>query len=171
MRLIPGTTIKMVEQCSGHDGTWAMKKSSFALDAGGEKGLRWHALADAEVWASDCPLASIQIGRPRERGPSIRFRCWREPIERTVFRRRWRRRRNESGRAGPDQEHRRVRTGTQDLAPPDDGVEGPARVRWAGTLRSCSRTARRCATDQEMLRIERIVEPRPCGTSWIPTTS
>ena len=26
MRLIPGATVKMVEQCCGHDGTWAMRK-------------------------------------------------------------------------------------------------------------------------------------------------
>ncbi len=26
MRLIPGTTVKMVEECCGHDGTWAMRK-------------------------------------------------------------------------------------------------------------------------------------------------
>lgn len=31
MRLIPGTTIKLVERCSGHDGTWAMKREFFPL--------------------------------------------------------------------------------------------------------------------------------------------
>jgi hypothetical protein len=31
MRLIPGTTIKLVEHCSGHDGTWAMKREFFPL--------------------------------------------------------------------------------------------------------------------------------------------
>ena len=31
MRLIPGATINLVDQCSGHDGTWAMKKEFFPL--------------------------------------------------------------------------------------------------------------------------------------------
>ncbi|MEI9814990.1 MAG: hypothetical protein WDO18_21135 [Acidobacteriota bacterium] len=29
MKLIPGATIKLIDQCSAHDGTWAMKKESF----------------------------------------------------------------------------------------------------------------------------------------------
>ena len=31
LRLIPGSTVKLVEQCCGHDGTWAMKKEFFPL--------------------------------------------------------------------------------------------------------------------------------------------
>jgi glycerol-3-phosphate dehydrogenase subunit C len=62
MRLIPGTTIKLVEQCSGHDGTWAMKKEFFPLSMlTGKKAFDAMAAAEADVTASDCPLAAIQF--------------------------------------------------------------------------------------------------------------
>ncbi len=62
MRLIPGTTIKLVEHCSGHDGTWAMKKEFFPLSMlTGKKAFDAMAEAAADVLASDCPLASIQF--------------------------------------------------------------------------------------------------------------
>jgi Fe-S oxidoreductase len=62
MRLIPGTAVRMVEQCSGHDGTWAMKKEFFPLSmlAGG-KAFTEMKEAEAEVMATDCPLAAIQF--------------------------------------------------------------------------------------------------------------
>jgi Fe-S oxidoreductase len=64
MRLIPGAAIKMVEQCSGHDGTWAMKKEFFPLSMlTGKKAFDGMAAAGADTFASDCPLASIQIGQ------------------------------------------------------------------------------------------------------------
>ncbi len=62
MRLIPGVSIKLVEQCSGHDGTWSMKKEFFPLSMlTGKKAFDAMASAEADVLASDCPLASIQI--------------------------------------------------------------------------------------------------------------
>jgi Fe-S oxidoreductase len=62
MRLIPGTTVKLVEHCSGHDGTWAMKKEFFPLSMlTGQKAFDELASAEADLLASDCPLASIQI--------------------------------------------------------------------------------------------------------------
>jgi glycerol-3-phosphate dehydrogenase subunit C len=62
MRLIPGTRIQMVEQCSGHDGTWSMKKEFFPLSMlTGKKAFDGMASAEADTFASDCPLASIQI--------------------------------------------------------------------------------------------------------------
>jgi glycerol-3-phosphate dehydrogenase subunit C len=70
MRLIPGATIKMVEQCSGHDGTWAMKREFFPLSMlAGKKAFDGMAAAEAETFASDCPLASIQIGQALGRRP------------------------------------------------------------------------------------------------------
>jgi Fe-S oxidoreductase len=64
MRLIPGATIQMIEQCSGHDGTWAMKKEFFPLSMlTGKKAFEGMASAGADTFASDCPLASIQIGQ------------------------------------------------------------------------------------------------------------
>lgn len=62
LRLIPGATVKLVEQCSGHDGTWAMKKEFFPLSMlTGKKAFDEMRAAEPEVMASDCPLASIQF--------------------------------------------------------------------------------------------------------------
>jgi glycerol-3-phosphate dehydrogenase subunit C len=62
MRLIPGATVKMVDQCSAHDGTWAMKKEFFPLSMlAGKKAFDGMQEAAAETFASDCPLAAIQI--------------------------------------------------------------------------------------------------------------
>lgn len=62
MRLIPGTSIKLVDQCSAHDGTWAMKKEFFPLSMlAGKKAFDGMKEADAETMASDCPLAAIQF--------------------------------------------------------------------------------------------------------------
>ena len=64
MRLIPGTTVTLVEQCSGHDGTWAMKKEFFPLSMlVGKKAFAEMVEAPSDVMASDCPLASIHIGQ------------------------------------------------------------------------------------------------------------
>lgn len=62
MRLIPGAKITLVEQCSGHDGTWSMKKEFFPLSMlTGKKAFDAMKSAGADVLASDCPLASIQF--------------------------------------------------------------------------------------------------------------
>lgn len=62
MKLIPGANIEMVEQCSGHDGTFAMKKEFFPLSMlAGKKAFDEMRDAKADVLASDCPLASIQF--------------------------------------------------------------------------------------------------------------
>ncbi len=70
LRLIPGATVKMVEQCCGHDGTWAMKKEFFPLSklAGG-KAFEEMAAAEAEVMATDCPLAAVQFQQVLGRRP------------------------------------------------------------------------------------------------------
>jgi len=70
MRLIPGSTVKLVEHCSGHDGTWAMKKEFFPLAMlTGKKAFDDLAAAEADLLASDCPLASIQIDQALGRRP------------------------------------------------------------------------------------------------------
>jgi glycerol-3-phosphate dehydrogenase subunit C len=59
---LPETKVKLVEECSGHDGTWSIKKENF------EASLRWGRRAFEQMAAdgpnvacSDCPLAAIQI--------------------------------------------------------------------------------------------------------------
>ena len=62
LRLIPETKVTLVDQCCGHDGTWAMKKEFFPLSKqAGKKAFEQMAAAKAEVLASDCPLAAIQF--------------------------------------------------------------------------------------------------------------
>jgi Fe-S oxidoreductase len=70
LALLPDTTVKVVEECSGHDGTWAMKKENF------EQSLKWGnrafigmAEGNPKVTCSDCPLAAIQIGQGNGRRP------------------------------------------------------------------------------------------------------
>jgi len=62
LSLLPDTTVTLVEACSGHDGTWAMKKEHF------QDSLKWGSRAfngvietGPDVTCSDCPLAAIQI--------------------------------------------------------------------------------------------------------------
>jgi Fe-S oxidoreductase len=62
MRLIPENRVTMVDQCCGHDGTWAMKQEFFPLSKlAGKKAFEEMAAVEAEVMASDCPLAAIQF--------------------------------------------------------------------------------------------------------------
>jgi glycerol-3-phosphate dehydrogenase subunit C len=62
MKLIPGSKIRLVEQCSGHDGTFAMKKEFFPLSMlAGKKAFDEMKDSSADVLASDCPLAAIQF--------------------------------------------------------------------------------------------------------------
>ena len=70
LSLLPDTNVKVVEECSGHDGTWAMKKGNF------QQSLKWgsrafHAMAEGnpEATCSDCPLAAIQIEQGNGRRP------------------------------------------------------------------------------------------------------
>jgi glycerol-3-phosphate dehydrogenase subunit C len=62
IRSIPGAEVVTVDACTAHDGTWAMKKEFFELS------MKWGAKAfvgmkdaEAQVLATDCPLAAIQI--------------------------------------------------------------------------------------------------------------
>lgn len=62
LRLIPETTVRLVDQCSGHDGTWAMKKEFFPLSMlAGKKAFDTMAAAEPETMVSDCPLAAVQF--------------------------------------------------------------------------------------------------------------
>ena len=62
MRRIPGTKPKLVAECCGHDGTWAMKKEYFPLALKyGEKAFAGMRETEAELWTTDCPLAAVQF--------------------------------------------------------------------------------------------------------------
>jgi glycerol-3-phosphate dehydrogenase subunit C len=62
MRLIPESKVQMVEQCSAHDGTFAMKKEFFPLSMlAGKKAFDEMKETEAKVMATDCPLAAVQF--------------------------------------------------------------------------------------------------------------
>ena len=57
-----GAQVDVIEKCSGHDGTWSAKTEFFSLSmklAG--KAVRAIEQAPADLIASDCPLAGIQL--------------------------------------------------------------------------------------------------------------
>ncbi|HVO13535.1 MAG TPA: heterodisulfide reductase-related iron-sulfur binding cluster [Vicinamibacteria bacterium] len=62
LRRIPGVVPKMTMECCGHDGTHAMKVEGFLTSIRvGQKAFEGMKSADAEVWATDCPLAALQF--------------------------------------------------------------------------------------------------------------
>lgn len=62
IRSIPGAEVVTVDACTAHDGTWAMKSEFFELSMKwGEKAFAGMKDAEAQVMATDCPLAAIQI--------------------------------------------------------------------------------------------------------------
>ncbi len=60
LQLIPDTNVEVVAKCSGHDGTWSLKKDNFkmSLDVGEQLFVKFR---DGGSAASDCPLAQLQI--------------------------------------------------------------------------------------------------------------
>ncbi len=62
LKLIPGTTIDLIERCSGHNGTYAVKKEFHAVSMkiGRPVMQRVEKMAPA-YFSSDCPMAGHQI--------------------------------------------------------------------------------------------------------------
>ena len=49
-------------ECCGHDGTYAMKVESFdAAQRAGKRSFEGMQEAEADIYATDCPLAAIQF--------------------------------------------------------------------------------------------------------------
>ncbi len=73
LELVPDTQIEVIERCSGHDGTYAVKKEFHANSVKIAKPVVERvAKAEAAHYASDCPMAGEQIGgglAERGRGP------------------------------------------------------------------------------------------------------
>ena len=61
LRLIPGTTVDVIERCSAVDGTWGFKKEYYELSLKVAKPLFDAVSGGAPVTATDCPLAALQI--------------------------------------------------------------------------------------------------------------
>lgn len=70
LRKIPGTTIKSVLECCGHDGTFAMKVEGFVPSQRlGRKAFDGMQAGPASVWATECPLAALQFQQHAGRKP------------------------------------------------------------------------------------------------------
>ena len=75
LRKIPGVTVAAtVMECCGHDGTYAMKVEGFEPSQRiGQKAFDGMKAAEAEIWATDCPLAAHPVRAARR----ARSRCTR----------------------------------------------------------------------------------------------
>jgi glycerol-3-phosphate dehydrogenase subunit C len=70
MMLIPGTKVQVIERCSGVDGTWGLKKQYYQLSLNVAGKLFKEVSEDrADLVASDCPLAGLQIAQGTGRRP------------------------------------------------------------------------------------------------------
>ena len=75
--------VKIVTECCGHNGTYAMKAETFE-DSGriGQKAFEAMKKADADIWTTDCPLAAVQFKQFTGNKPlhpiSILARAYRE---------------------------------------------------------------------------------------------
>ncbi|RMG20680.1 MAG: ferredoxin [Deltaproteobacteria bacterium] len=67
---LTGAKVKLVDKCSGMDGTWGMKHEFFELSMKQAKKLAGGLeRAKADLLVSDCPLASLQVEEVLERRP------------------------------------------------------------------------------------------------------
>jgi len=83
MKTIQGTSFILVEECCGHNGTWAMKKEFFKDSIRiGAKVFDQVKANEHNLIASDCPLAAIQIeqgtGEPVLHTIQVLARAYRE---------------------------------------------------------------------------------------------
>jgi Fe-S oxidoreductase len=70
LRLVPGTTVNVIERCSAVDGTWGFKREYYELSLKVARPL-FDAIdaADAPTTTTDCPLAALQITQGTGRTP------------------------------------------------------------------------------------------------------
>jgi Fe-S oxidoreductase len=70
LRLVPGTTVNVIERCSAVDGTWGFKTQYYELSLKVAKPL-FDAIesAGAPTTATDCPLAALQIQQGTGKAP------------------------------------------------------------------------------------------------------
>ena len=62
LKLVPGTQLNTVERCSGHDGTWGVKREFFEQSMKiGRPVFRQMAATEPQYISSDCPIAGRHI--------------------------------------------------------------------------------------------------------------
>jgi len=73
LSLIPDTEIDAIERCSGHDGTYAIKKEFHAASMKIAKPVvKRVRKAEADAYASDCPMAGHHISAGLDDGSETR---------------------------------------------------------------------------------------------------
>ncbi len=62
LALVPGTKVTAIERCSGHDGTYGVKKATYAISRKIAKAVETRiAQAAPDHFASDCPMAASHL--------------------------------------------------------------------------------------------------------------
>ena len=80
LRLVPGTTVEVIERCSGHNGTYAVKKEFRAASVKiGRPVVNKVQQSGADHYSSDCPMAGHQIHSGLSAGESTPDAKPREP--------------------------------------------------------------------------------------------
>jgi Fe-S oxidoreductase len=75
LALVPGTEVTAIERCSGHDGTYGVKRATYAISRRIAKPVEARiAQAAADHFASDCPMAGSHLAhglddKPRAESP------------------------------------------------------------------------------------------------------
>jgi len=71
LQLIPGTTVEPIERCSGHNGTYGVKREFRDISMKIAKPVIQRVESSgAEFYASDCPMAGHQIESGLQQGSS-----------------------------------------------------------------------------------------------------
>jgi Fe-S oxidoreductase len=64
LELVPDTEVQVIERCSGHDGTYAVKKETHDISLKIAKPVISKASkGEPDHFVSDCPMAAEQIAR------------------------------------------------------------------------------------------------------------
>ncbi len=61
MKLIPGAEVKRMQCCSGHDGSWSVKKENFEASMKVGKPLFKFMKGEEASTVTDCPLSAVQV--------------------------------------------------------------------------------------------------------------
>ena len=75
LQLVPGTAVKTVERCAGHDGTYGVKREFYAASMKiGKPVFARMAEPDPDYISSDCPIAGRRITQGIQEKQAVRGR-------------------------------------------------------------------------------------------------
>ena len=69
MQLIPGAQVSRMQCCSGHDGSWSVKKENFEASMKVGKPLFKFMKSDDTCSVTDCPLSAVQVQQATGKKP------------------------------------------------------------------------------------------------------